>query len=50
MIVERTFDIDARDRTEATELARKRFCELENISNWATHADEFSIKEADFPS
>jgi hypothetical protein len=50
MIVERNFDLDARDRTEATELAKKRFCELQNIPHWTSHADEFSIEEADFPS
>ena len=49
-IIQRAFDLDARDRDEASQLAKARFCDLEGIQNWSSHADDMVLEEADFPS
>jgi hypothetical protein len=49
-ITQRSFDVDARNREEATQLAKKRFCDLERIKDWSSHADNLVIEEADFLS
>ena len=49
-IIQRAFDLDARDRDEAGRLAKARFCDLEGIQNWSSHADDMVLEEADFPS
>jgi hypothetical protein len=49
-IIQRAFDLDARDRDEASRLAKARFCDLEGIEDWSSHADDLVIEEADFPS
>jgi hypothetical protein len=49
-ITQRAFDLDACDRDEARRLAKARFCELEGIQNWSSHADDMVLEEADFPS
>jgi hypothetical protein len=49
-ITQRSFDLDAHDREEATRLAKIRFCETEGITDWSSHADDLLIQEADFPS
>jgi hypothetical protein len=48
--IQRTFDVDAPNRAEATRLAKKRFCELECVQRWSDHADSLILDEADFPS
>jgi hypothetical protein len=32
-ITQRTFDLDARDRDEARQLAKRRFCDLEGVED-----------------
>jgi hypothetical protein len=49
-VLQRTLDVDAPDRVEATRLAKKRFCELERVQRWSDHADALVLNEADFPS
>jgi hypothetical protein len=49
-ITQRTFDLQARNRDEAKQLAKKRFCDLEGIEDWSSHADNLVIEEAEFPS
>jgi hypothetical protein len=48
--LQRSFDVNARTRAEAEELAKRRLCELEHIKSWADHSDECVVEEADFPS
>ena len=36
--------------TEATELAKQKFCETQGLSDWSDHADRMKVKEGDFPS
>lgn len=50
MSVQRRFDVDARDRVEARRVAEERFCKLENVDTWRSHADELHVVEAEFPS
>jgi hypothetical protein len=49
-IVQRTSDLEAPNREIARQLAEQRFCALEGIENWSSHADNVVIQEADFPS
>ena len=49
-ITQRTFEVQARNKEEATQLAKRRFCDLEGIEDWSSHADNLVIEEADFPS
>jgi len=35
---------------DATELAKKKFCEAKSLCNWSLHADRIHVREADFPS
>jgi hypothetical protein len=48
-ITQRAFDLDARDRDEASRLAKARFCDLEGIEDWSSHAGDLIIEEAGFP-
>ncbi len=43
-------DVDAPDVGGAVELAKKMFCDTEEVLNWSVHADRIEIKAADFPS
>lgn len=35
---------------DAAEMAKKRFCVIEDVTDWSLHADWIEVKEADFPS
>jgi hypothetical protein len=43
-------EVNARNKAEAAELAKKDFCKTQGVSNWLNHADRMDVKEADFPS
>jgi hypothetical protein len=45
-----TVEVDAANKTEATELAKQKFCETQGLSDWLDHADRMQVKEGDFPS
>lgn len=49
-VIQRTLDIDAPNRAEATKAAEQRFCDLERVQRWSDHADALVLDEADFPS
>jgi hypothetical protein len=49
-VLQRTFDLQAPNRELARQLAEQRFCALERIKDWSSHADNLVIEEADFPS
>jgi hypothetical protein len=49
-VVQQSFDIDAPTQGEALELAKKCFCNGEQISEWTQRADRMLVEEADFPS
>jgi hypothetical protein len=42
--------VDASTESQATELAKKRFCETEALCEWSLHADRIQVREAEFPS
>ena len=44
-------EIDALDAGEATEVAKRKFCESQALCDWSLHADRIQIQAAaDFPS
>ena len=45
-----TVEVDAASKTEATQLAKQKFCETQGLSDWSDHADRMQVKEGDFPS
>jgi hypothetical protein len=42
-----TLDIDASDESEATELAKRRFCETQSLCDWSLHADRIEVKSGE---
>ena len=49
-ICQNSIEIDAPNRQAAGELAKRRFCEREQLPHWSLHADRIEVEEADFPS
>jgi hypothetical protein len=49
-VCQSTLEIDASDESQATELAKQKFCEAQRLCDWSLHADRINIKAADFPS
>ena len=49
-ICQHTVEVDASDEGQATELAKKKFCETESLRDWSLHADRIQVKQGDFPS
>jgi hypothetical protein len=49
-ICQGTLEVDAASEGHAAELAKKKFCETQALSEWSLHADRIHIKAADFPS
>ena len=45
-----TVEVDASDKPEAREIAKRSFCELHSVTKWSDHADRLEIQEGDFPS
>ena len=49
-ICQSSLEVDAPDVADATELAKKKFCEAKALCDWSLHADRIQIRQADFPS
>jgi hypothetical protein len=49
-ICQRSIEIEAASRGHAVELAKREFCEAENLKDWALHADCIRVADAEFPS
>lgn len=49
-ICQRTIEIEAPSHDHAAELAKIKFCELENVKDWVLHADRVHVIDAEFPS
>jgi hypothetical protein len=45
-ICQRSVDIDAPSELEATELAKRKFCESERLCEWSLHADRVEVRAA----
>ena len=45
-----SLEIDASNEGQATELAKRKFCETQALRHWSLHADRIQVSEADFPS
>jgi hypothetical protein len=45
-----SLEIDASDEGQATELAKRKFCEAQALHHWSLHADRIQVSEADVPS
>ena len=49
-ICQSTLEVDASSEGQATELAKRKFCEAQALRDWSLHADRIHVKAADFPS
>jgi hypothetical protein len=49
-VCQSTVEIDASNETQAAELAKQRFCEIQSLCDWSLHADRLRIRQADFPA
>jgi hypothetical protein len=49
-ICQRSLEVDASSESQATELAKLRFCEREALCHWSLHADRIHVRQADFPA
>jgi hypothetical protein len=49
-ICQSTLEVDASNEGQATELAKRKFCEAQALRDWSLHADRIHVKAADFPS
>jgi len=49
-ICQRSIEIEAASKGRAVELAKMKFCEAENLTDWGLHADCVRIADAEFPS
>ena len=49
-ICQDSLEIDASNEGQATELAKKKFCQAQALRDWSLHADRIHVKAADFPS
>jgi hypothetical protein len=49
-ICQSSMEVDADNKLDAAELAKKSFCGLERLSDWSLHADRIQIVDAEFPS
>ena len=43
-ICQRSLEIDASDESQATELAKRKFCEKERLCEWSLHADRVEVR------
>ena len=49
-ICQSTVEVDASSEDHATELAKKKFCEMQSLCDWSLHADRLQVRQADFPT
>jgi hypothetical protein len=49
-VCQSSLEIDAPDEVDATELAKRKFCQAGALHHWSLHADRIQIRETDFPS
>jgi hypothetical protein len=49
-ICQSSLEIDASCESDATELAKRKFCEAQSLCDWSLHADRIQVREAEFPS
>jgi hypothetical protein len=49
-ICQSSMEIDAENKMDATEMAKKNFCGTQHLSDWSLHADRIQVSDADFPS
>ena len=49
-ICQSSMEIDAQNKLDAAELAKKNFCGAERLSDWSLHADRIQVSDADSPS
>lgn len=49
-ICQSLLEVEAKSTGDATEIAKKKFCELERLNEWSLHADRVHVAETEFPS
>jgi hypothetical protein len=49
-ICQSTLEVDTSSEGQATEPAKRKFCEAQALRDWSLHADRIHVKAADYPS
>ena len=49
-ICQSSMEIDANNKVDAAELAKKCFCRSERVPDWSLHADRIQIVDAELPT
>jgi hypothetical protein len=49
-ICQGALEVNASNEGQATELAKKQFCEAQALHHWSLHADRIQVIAADVPS
>jgi hypothetical protein len=49
-VCQSSVEVDAPNEGQATEMAKRKFCELQSLCDWSLHADRIKISAAEFPS
>jgi hypothetical protein len=49
-ICQSKLEIEAPSSSDATEIAKRKFCEMERLKEWSLHADRVHVAETEFPS
>lgn len=49
-ICQSSMEVDANNKVDAAELAKKNFCGTEGVPDWSLHADRIQIVDAEIPS
>lgn len=44
-----SLEVDAADGREATEIAKRKFCESQRLQEWSLHADRVLVAETECP-
>ena len=48
-ICQRIIEVEAKNPVGATDAARIKFCETENVKDWSLHADRVLVAESELP-
>jgi hypothetical protein len=49
-ICQSLLEVEASNSSDATTIAKQRFCEMERLKEWSLHADRVQVAETKLPS
>ncbi|HEY0330578.1 MAG TPA: hypothetical protein VGC77_15950 [Rhodopseudomonas sp.] len=49
-VCQHLLEVEAANSGDAGELAKRKFCEIERLSDWSLHADRLRVSESERPA